>query len=129
MKLHLLLGFQKVFVTNVYMITLYSMANLKGNVFSIGMIFGAAKELGVFFGERILKLATDVRMMILACSIFLTAFTIIKLFDIGDQVLLALFLVQIFVFGIMYSLSFIMQAERMDPTVNPLSLELNLCMG
>ena len=77
LSLHLQLGFQRVFIYNVYMIMLYGVTELKGNIFDLGMAFGLAEVAGVFIGERFLNLMSDTKTMILSVGIFLCALTTI----------------------------------------------------
>ena len=94
-------------IYNVYFLALYNSTEVKGNIFTIGMLFSASEVLGVMVVEPILSQVSKKKALV-ACSILsiITA-VVVKLEGVPQMVRYIIFLFQVCLVGMMFNLLFI----------------------
>ena len=99
------------FVLNVYYFGLYNASGMKGNPIKNTTVFSLAETLGVLIGEKAAHhiLGKDSKKaMIMSVITILTCSSLIKLVNLSENVMLSLYLVQIFFIGNAFNYLFIL---------------------
>jgi hypothetical protein len=90
---HIILSIMCICFTNVYFLTLYNSKNLKGDEFTIGILFGLAEFIGVLFGEKLMRLVPEIVGYKYSLMIAIILDLSIKVFDLTQSVTYVLFLI------------------------------------
>jgi hypothetical protein len=114
----------------IYLLALYNSSAVQGNLFILGILFGAVEVLGTVLGERIIQMLPDWIGCILSITCILIASILLKIPGIDQTSIYIIFLIQIFFCGAANNVIYLIQESR---TVNPkllaISLEVNLCFA
>lgn len=103
--------------TNIYFLALYNSKNLKGDEFTIGILFGLSESFGVIIGEKVISRVPETIGFRYSLLIAIICFLSIKVLDLTLAMTYAFFLVQIFFLGIAYNLVFCIHQIRTKPSV------------
>ena len=113
----------------IYFLALYNSAELKGNVLTLGIMFGLSECLGIIGGERCLQLFPDHICFYFSMAIAMVASVLIKLPGISDYETYFLLILQVFFVGLIYGVMILVQESRTPLRLQAVSLELNLCIS
>ena len=105
-RTHIILCLMGICFFNVYYLTLFSYKNLKGDEFTIGILFGLAEFIGVLFGEKVMRLVPEIVGYKYSLTIAMICDLSIKVFDLPEKVTFVIFLNEIFFLGIAYNICY-----------------------
>lgn len=110
----------------VYFIVLYNFVTLKGNILIIGVVFGCAEVLGIFFSERLMSIFDPVTAFIATDLVIMVLMMALKTLDLTEMMIYAVYLTLVFFVGIMFNLFLLFQNTYLsNPEISNMSLELN----
>ena len=67
---------------NVYFLALFNYATIKGDIFTVGILFGTAEFLGILFGEPAMHHFPDWLAMIFSMAVVMVCSVLLKMEDI-----------------------------------------------
>ena len=88
-KLHVLI----VTVLYVYYIVLFNIGNLKGHIFTTGILFGLSEVLGILIGEPIVKMLPDWLGFQISMSLAFLTWCLLQMGELNQVLTYALFLI------------------------------------
>ena len=102
-------------VFNIYFLALFNYSSVKGDIFTIGILFGCAEFLGILFGEPVIHYLPDQKAMIGSTFLVMVCSVILKLPGLDQMTIYVVFLAQIFFIGLVFSLAFVILGTRTNP--------------
>jgi hypothetical protein len=116
-------------IFNIYYLALFNYSTIKGEVFTIGILFGCAEFLGILVGEPAIHHFPDQKAMIVSTFIVMVCSVILKVPGMDQMTIYVVFLLQIFFLGLAFSLAFVILTSRTNPKLLAVAFELNFSFG
>jgi len=115
-------------VSVIYFLGIYNSIELKGNIFTIEIIFGSALLSGVAFSEYVLHYVNATTCMIVA-NLFIMAIALIIKTGLNYHLFYFLFIIQSVFIGSIVNFIMVIGCTRIDPRYLSMSCELGLSIG
>jgi hypothetical protein len=93
---------------NVFFLAMYNASEVRGDVLTIGILFGCSEALGMVFGELILSMVELSNGFIIANFFIIVTSISVKWPGLSQKVIYGIFLAQIFFIGIAFNITYIL---------------------
>ena len=123
-QLKLLMMF--VSMLNLYFLTMFNQSKVKGDTFTIGILFGMCETLGVLFSDRLIAYIPDHFIMYASFIAIMLSSTILKLLELSQVLTYGVFLLNVLFCGVAFNTTFTILETRTAPKLLALSFEFNI---
>jgi len=114
---------------NLYFLAMFNYSSLKGDVFTIGILFGLSEVLGVLVGEPLIAHFPDHIAMTCCLVMVMICSFLLKLPDLDNIQIYVYFLGQVFFIGMAFNLLFVMMETRTNPKHLNVAFEMLMCFS
>ena len=116
-------------IFNVYYLALFNYATIKGDMLTVGILFGTAEFMGILFGEPAMHQFPDWLAMMFSVAVVMVCSVVLKMDGIEQSTIYAFFLCQIFFLGISFNAAFVIMDSRTNPKLLAVAFELIFSIG